>query len=83
MFTPLITHDLDGAALAAPVNDARCNGSDRILHARKVGEYVALSLGNCSLIEHYVDDYNLDAGFVYTVAQRQKFRIPVSGEYSN
>ena len=27
MFTPLITHDLDGAALAAPVNDARCNGA--------------------------------------------------------
>ena len=27
MFTPLITHDLDGAALAAPVNAARCNGA--------------------------------------------------------
>ncbi len=27
MFTPLITHDLDGAALAAPVNDARCKGA--------------------------------------------------------
>ena len=27
MFTPLITHDSDGAALAAPVNTARCNGA--------------------------------------------------------
>ena len=27
MFTPLITHDLDGTALAAPVNAARCNGA--------------------------------------------------------
>lgn len=27
MFTPLITHDLDGAALAAPVNDVRCKGA--------------------------------------------------------
>ena len=27
MFTPLITHDLDGTALAAPVNTARCNGA--------------------------------------------------------
>ena len=27
MFTPLITHDSDGAALAAPVNAARCNGA--------------------------------------------------------
>ena len=64
-------------------NDARCNGSYRILHARQAGEYVALSLGNCSLIESYINDYDLDAGFVYTIAQGQKFRIPVSGEYSN
>ena len=27
MFTPLITHDLDGAALAAPVDAARRNGA--------------------------------------------------------
>ena len=27
MFTPLITHNSDGAALAAPVNAARCNGA--------------------------------------------------------
>ena len=27
MFTPLITHDSDGTALAAPVNTARCNGA--------------------------------------------------------
>ena len=27
MFTPLITHDLDGTALAAPVNTARRNGA--------------------------------------------------------
>ena len=27
MFTPLITHDLDGAALAAPVDAARRNGT--------------------------------------------------------
>ena len=27
MFTPLITHDSDGTALAAPVNAARCNGA--------------------------------------------------------
>ena len=64
-------------------NNARCNGAYRILHARQAGEYVALSLGNCSLIESYINDYDLDAGFVYTIAQGQKFRIPVSGEYSN
>ena len=27
MFSPLITHDSDGTALAAPVNTARCNGA--------------------------------------------------------
>ena len=27
MFTPLITHNLDGAALAAPVDAARRNGA--------------------------------------------------------
>ena len=27
MFTPLITHDSDGTALAAPVNTARRNGA--------------------------------------------------------
>ena len=46
--------------------------------AKKQGEHIALFLGNTSLIEGYIDDYNLDKGFVYTIAGGQKFRIPVS-----
>ena len=40
MFTPLITHDLDGAALAAPVDAARRNGAaykTRTIDAGMVG----------------------------------------------
>ena len=59
-------------------NNARCNGAYRILQAKQMGEHVELLLGNCSLIERYVDDYNLSAGFVYTIEPGQSFRIPVS-----
>ncbi len=57
---------------------AECNGAYRILSAEMDGENVVLHLGNSSLIEGYIDDYNLDAGYVYTIAEGQNFRIPVS-----
>ena len=58
--------------------DSKCNGSYRIISAEQQGENISLYLGNCSLIEGYIDDYNLDAGYVYTIADGQNFRIPVS-----
>ena len=58
-------------------NCAKCNGSYRIESAERKGEYIALYLGNCSLIEGYVDAENLDAGFAYTIQEGQSFRIPV------
>ena len=57
---------------------AKCNGAYRILSAEKQGENIALYLGNCSLIERYADDYDLEAGFIYTIADGQDFYIPVS-----
>jgi len=57
---------------------AKCNGVYRILSAEKQGENIALYLGNCSLIEGYIDNYNLDAGYVYTIADGQSFEIPLS-----
>lgn len=62
---------------------AKCNGAYRILNAEKQGEYIALYLGNCSLIERFVDDYDFDAGFVYTIADGQRFRIPISTTNGN
>ena len=57
---------------------AKCNGSYRILSAKKDGENIALFLGNSSIIERYVDDYDLSKGFLYTIKEGQNFRIPVS-----
>ena len=57
---------------------AKCNGAYKILNAQKQGESIALYLGNASFIEGYADDNNLDAGFVYTIEEGQKFSIPVS-----
>lgn len=57
---------------------AKCNGAYRILSAQKVGTNVQLYLGNASLIEGYADDYDLQKGFVYTICEGQKCRIPVS-----
>ncbi len=57
---------------------AECNGAYRILSAEKDGTNVILHLGNSSLIEGYIDNYDLDAGYEYTIADGQSFRIPVS-----
>lgn len=66
-----VTQDGEGIVLD------KCNGSYRIKKARQEGENIVLDLGNCSLIEAYKDDYDLDAGFVYTIAEGQKFIIPI------
>ena len=66
-----VTQDGEGIVLD------KCNGSYRIKKARQEGENIVLDLGNCSLIEAYKDDYDLDAGFVYTIADGQKFTIPI------
>jgi hypothetical protein len=58
--------------------NSKCNGAFRILSAEQQGEYISLYLGNCSLIEGCIDDYNLDAGFIYTIEEGQSFRIPLS-----
>lgn len=57
---------------------AKCNGAYRILSAEMKGDNIELYLGNCSLIDRYEDDYNLDAGFVYTIAEGQSFYIPMT-----
>jgi hypothetical protein len=59
-------------------NDAKCNGGYRIVSAEKQGENVVLYLGNCSVIDSYKDDDNVEAGFVYTIEAGQDYYIPMS-----
>ena len=59
-------------------NDSEETGAYRILSAEQQGENVLLHLGNASTIDKYIDDHNLEAGYVYTIAEGQTFRIPVS-----
>ena len=44
------------------------------------GMSARLYIGNVTLIDSYLDDYNLDAGYNYDIAEGRHFRIPLSHE---
>lgn len=50
----------------------------RIASAEKHETYVTLQLGNTTLIERFADKQDLGAGYLYTIAPGQTFRIPLS-----
>ena len=58
---------------------ANYNGAYQILDAEDLGgNQIRLHLGNTSLIRVCKDAYDLDAGYVYNIAEGQSFRIPLS-----
>jgi hypothetical protein len=59
-------------------NLSKFNAVYKILSAEWQGENIALYLGNCSLIDSFVDDNDLSKGYVYSIADGQSFEIPVS-----
>lgn len=62
-------------------NDKSDNGAYRIERAElNTDGDVILHLGNTTVIRGYQDNSNLDAGFVYNIAEGQKARIPLSDE---
>ncbi len=54
------------------------NGVYRIVTAEQDGDNIVLHLGNASTVEGFIDQYDLDGGYVYAITEGQDFRIPVS-----
>lgn len=61
------------------VDDTSANtGVFRIEKAQQSGDNIILDLGIISLVEGYVDPYDVDSGYLYTIEAGQSFEIPVS-----
>ncbi|MBQ9967935.1 MAG: Ig-like domain-containing protein, partial [Oscillospiraceae bacterium] len=59
-------------------NDRVENGAYRIYGAEVKGSTVVLDLYTQDLIRNYVDATDLDSGFIYNIAEGQRFTIPLS-----
>ncbi len=60
-------------------NDGSDNGAYTILNAYRRGDNkIDLDIGNVSVIRSYIDDDDLDRGFVYNISEGQSFTIPMS-----
>ncbi|MBQ7120580.1 MAG: S-layer homology domain-containing protein [Oscillospiraceae bacterium] len=62
-------------------NSGEENGVYRIESAREVADGIEVSLGNVSLIQRYVDEKDIESGYVYNIKIGESFRIPVSYKY--
>ncbi len=54
------------------------NATYRIESAERTGDDIRLDIGNATLIRKYVNMYEEEKGYSYTVAEGQKVRIPLS-----
>ncbi|MBQ2742902.1 MAG: S-layer homology domain-containing protein, partial [Oscillospiraceae bacterium] len=60
-------------------NDGVQNGAYEIVDAWKNEDgSVRLDLGSDTLVRSYADEYDIDAGYVYNIDVKQKFRIPLA-----
>ena len=60
-------------------NDGVQNGAYEIVDAWKNEDgSVRLDLGTASLVRSYIDEYDIDAGYVYNIDVKQNFRIPLA-----
>ena len=76
MFTPLITHDLDGTALAAPVNTARCNGATyktRTIDDLRIGMELPGIVSNITNFGAFVDIGIKENGLIHLSQLAQKY----------
>ena len=69
--------DLEGRYIYVD-NDRVENGAYRIYGAQVKGSIVVLDLYTQDMIRNYVDATDLDSGFVYNIAEGQRFTIPMS-----
>ncbi|MBQ6697820.1 MAG: S-layer homology domain-containing protein, partial [Oscillospiraceae bacterium] len=59
-------------------NSGKSNGAYRIESAEVTGKKAVLNVGDVTLIESYRDSKNLELGYVYNIAENDKFVIPLS-----
>ncbi|MBQ7053852.1 MAG: S-layer homology domain-containing protein, partial [Oscillospiraceae bacterium] len=56
------------------------SGTFKIVSAKQSGDDIILDVGRITPIRKFVDMYNEDLGYVYTIAEGQEARIPLSSE---